>query len=203
MANLENTLELGAVKYKVSFQLTALNHLCISKELSNLKLLKLEKNERFNTFEEVFDPDFTSMEYRIFKKLLLDKLRANINPNQTLVILFAMSTGEVTRWRYTREQNFLVQPLLDILPIQSSMVLHKTLRDEDNCYSLDPEEDGDDDYSGYEEVTLFAINYPQLAKFTPEADLVTAMTPPPSSETSSILPIAATEAAIRDFLRSL
>ena len=202
MPNLGNTLELGSVKYRISFDLTALNHLCISKELSNLKLAKLEKNERFNTFEEVFDPDFTPMEYRIFKKLLLDKLRENINTRQTLVILFAMSTGEVTRWRYTREQNFRVQPLLDILPMQSSMVLHKTLRDEDDCYSLDPEEDDDSGYSGYEEVTLFAIDYPQLNKFTPEADLVAAMTPP-TPETPSTSPIAATEAAIRDFLRSL
>jgi hypothetical protein len=111
-----------------------------------------------------------------------------------------MSTGEVTRWGYTREQSLLMTEFLELLPIKSSMILHSTPRT--GCYSLDPNEDSDDDYSGIEEVTLFSIDYPKLvSEYTRSPEVQEAMTPPPEpppSQTS--IP---TESAIREFLRSL
>jgi len=200
MATFTKELLLGNKGYKISYDLNSLHHLCIARELSNLKLISLVKNERFNSWDTDRCSDPTELDYKVFLDLFLSSLRTHLNTSQTLSILYTMSTGEVTRWGYTREQSLLMTEFLELLPIKSSMILHSTPRT--GCYSLDPNEDSDDDYSGIEEVTLFSIDYPKLvSEYVRSPEVQEAMTPPPEPPTSQTsIP---TESAIREFLRSL
>jgi hypothetical protein len=199
MPELKTQVLVGNKGYKVALNLDSLNHLCIARELSNIKLIKMVKDERFDTWKDERFPEYTELDYRVFKHLLAKLIRGEVDNSRITSLLYTMSTGEVTRWHYTREQNFVMAPFIDILPVHSSMVLHKTQRT--NAYSLDQREDSGDNYNGYEEVTLYNINWQKLKDHLPEQDVLDALTPPPPQQQQH--PIAATEAAIKEFLRSL
>lgn len=197
MSSFIKTLELNNITYKISFEISTYRHLCSFYELYNLNISKTVFNEQFMTSTEVSSSKFTRIDYEIFLNLFAESAE-DIGCDKK-GILYTMNTGTASRWSYD-ELGEKLDPLIDILPVQSSMELYS--QDiyfdeyEDEKVAYKPEEGY---YVGTETLTMFNIDHNNIdSKLSTEAQAyIEENTKKPEPKVS-----APTKSAIKEWLKS-
>jgi len=190
-------------KYQVSFKVSTFEHLCIAREFHDLELTLFTYNSRFDTYAECDEGiRYTAEQYLVFLDLFHQLLTSSYRESPR-AFLFSYSTGDVTSWPYVRDHAITIRPFIDLLPVTSSMVLRSDLREEPDYYSTDPDDDGDESYSGDETTTMLNINLAEFRKSYSRPAEVTALLAPPQQPKPPAPSTVPTVDAIQAFLRSL
>lgn len=199
MSRYTKTLETPDRKYSLAFSIHGLNHLCVARELSELKLTVQVRNTQFDTWETLpEDKPFTEEDYLVFRDLLNQILTTEWRdlPKATL---FSMSNGEVTRWYYTRVQHIQCHPFISNLPVTDTLTIHSTEHKESEHYSLDHTDSSNDEYDGTETVTMFNLDLKTFRETYKRPESIEHLFEKPKT----ILNCIPTADNIREFLRSL